>query len=158
AADRFIGIEGGIEQVRPEPAERGVERYRPCLEEIDGPGIEADRNRARDLEDEDGPGGRPAPGPARPVAMPRPVHAEVGPKLEAVAELDPEVLAGRDDVADRLADDEARPWAGRPRSGGGQDPAGERRPEHVGHPGQRVSLRHRSGVATRSARRVSGRA
>ena len=65
--------------------------------------VEADRDRARDLEHEPRPGRRPAPALAGPVAVPRAVHPQVGPQLEAVVEADQQVLAVRLDRVDRRA-------------------------------------------------------
>ncbi len=72
-----------------------MERLGALLEQLDDRGVEADRDRARDLEHEPGAGRRPAPALARPVAMPRAVHPEVGPELEAAVEPDQQVLAER---------------------------------------------------------------
>ena len=54
AAKRLISIEVGAEQVRSELPERRVERLGALLEELDDRCIEADRDRARDLEHEPG--------------------------------------------------------------------------------------------------------
>ena len=105
AADRLVGIEIGRQQVRPEPPERRVERLGALLEELHDRGVEADRDRARDLDDEPGAPGRPAPALARPVAVPRAVHPQVGPDLEAVVEADQQVLAEGLDRGDLVADD-----------------------------------------------------
>ena len=65
-AERLVGVEIGREQVRPEPPERRVEALGPHLEELDDRGIEADRDRTRDLDDEPRPpGGRRQRSPGR---------------------------------------------------------------------------------------------
>ena len=86
-----------------------MERLGALFEELDDRGVEADRDRARDLEDEPRPRRRPAPALARPVAMPRAVHPQVRPDLEAVVEADQQVLAERLDRGDLVTDDAARP-------------------------------------------------
>ena len=88
-----------------------MERLGARLEQLDHGGVEADRDRARDLEHEARPTGRPAPALARPVAVPRAVHPEMRPQLEAVVEPDQQVLAERLDRGDRRARDPARPAA-----------------------------------------------
>ncbi len=82
-----------------------MERLGPLLEELDDRGVEADGHGARDLDDQAGPGRRPAPRFAGPVAMPRAVHPQVGPDLEPVVEADQEVLAERLDGGDLVPDD-----------------------------------------------------
>ena len=117
----------------------------PLLEQLDDRRVEADRDRARDLEHEPRPRRRPPPALAGPVAVPRAVHPQVGPELEAVVEADEEVLAVRLDRVDRRADDPldlragpgapGRPSprgrrdtaAARPRSGTSVSPSGSRR-------------------------------
>ena len=101
AAKRLGGIEVGRQEVRPERRERRVEALGARLEQLDDRGVEADRDRAGDLEDEAGPAGRPAPALAGPVAVPRAVHPQVRPQLEAAVEPDQQVLAQRLDRVDR---------------------------------------------------------
>jgi hypothetical protein len=120
----------GIEQVRAQRGQRRVERLGPLLEQLDDRGVEADRDRARDLEHDPRPRRRPAPTLTGPVAMPRPVHPHVRPQLEAVVEADHEVLAVGLDRVDRRARRRSI-WgpgrvAGRPSPRGRRDTAGDR--------------------------------
>ena len=94
-----------------------MERLGALFEELDDRGVEADRDRARDLDDEPCPRRRPPPALARPVAVPRAVHPEVRPDLEAVVEPDQQVLAERLDRGDLVADD-ARDLRDRAGAGG----------------------------------------
>ena len=82
-----------------------MERLGALLEQLDDRGIEADGDRARHLEDEPRTSRRPAPALPGPVAMPRPVHPQVRPDLEAVLESDQQVLAERIDRGDLVPDD-----------------------------------------------------
>ena len=82
-----------------------MERLGALLEELHDGRIEADRDRARDLEDETRPTGRPPPALAWPIAVPRAVHPQVRPDLEAALEPDQEVLADRLDRCDLMTDD-----------------------------------------------------
>ena len=82
-----------------------MDRLRAPLEQLDRRGIEADGDRARHLEHEAGPGRWTPPALVRAVAVPRAVHAEVGPDLEPVREADEEVLADRVDRLDPHPDD-----------------------------------------------------
>ena len=109
------------------------------------------------LEDEACPR-RPAaatrsPGP---VAMPRPVHPQVGPQLEAAVEPDEQVLALGLDRVDPLADDamDLRDRARALRAGRGHVASDEVRPQAGGGPGERVAFGHRLSA---SPRRVSPR-
>ena len=105
AAMHLGGIEVGAEQVRTEPGQRRVEMLRPRLEQLDDRGVEADRDRAIDLEHEARPTGRSTPALTRPIAMPRAVHPQVGPQFQPAVEPDQQVLALRLDRVDPLADD-----------------------------------------------------
>ena len=104
-AQRLVGIEVGRQEVRSEAGERSVERLGALLQQLDDRGIEADRHRARDLEDEPSPRRRPPPALARPIAMPRPVHPQMRPDHKPVVEPDQEVLAERLDRGDLVPDD-----------------------------------------------------
>ena len=146
-AMRLGGIEVGREQVRAEPRQRRVEALGPRLEQLDDRGVEADRDRAIDLEHEPGPAGRPAPALAGPVAVPRAVHPQVGPELEPAVEPDQQVLALRLDRVDALADDPLDLRHGPGTLGAG----GHARPARRGTAGGR----RRSGRACRL--RASGR-
>ena len=53
--ERLGPVENRCQKVRPEAPERRMERFGTLLEELDDRGIEADRDRAGDLEDEAGP-------------------------------------------------------------------------------------------------------
>ena len=64
-SDRFVGVELGREQVRPELSERRVERLGALFEELDDRRIEADGDRARDLDRRAAPS-PPADASARP--------------------------------------------------------------------------------------------
>ena len=77
------------------------------LEQLDHRRVEADGDGARDLEDEPRPRRRPAPALAGPVAMPRAVHPQVGPELEAAVEPDQQVLALRLDARRSVCADDA---------------------------------------------------
>ena len=121
-----------------------MERLGALLEELDDRGVEADRDRARDLEDEARPAGRPAPSLTRSVAVPRAIHPQVGPDLEAVVEPDQQVLAERLDRGDLAADDprHLRDGARPARPGRGDGPPDEVRPQPGGRPEEGVALGH----------------
>ena len=74
AADRLVGgcssSNPGSRRSGPSAASRRVEGFRPLLEELDDGRVEADRDGARDLDDETGAGLRPAPPLAGPVPVP----------------------------------------------------------------------------------------
>ena len=158
AADRLRQVEVVVEQVRPEHRDRRVDDLGPALEQLDHRGVEAHRDGARHLDDERGPGRRAAPGLAGAVAMPRAVEPEVRPELEAAVELDEQVLAGRVDGIDLLADDARDLGPGQPGASARHDPAGEVRPERDGDSSERVTFRHQAIIApARSLRRTSPR-
>ena len=140
----FGGIERRIEEVGAELPERGMDPLSPGLEELDDRRIEADRDRARHLEDEPRAGRRPLPGFTRPVPVPRPVHPQVRAELQAAVEPDDEVLADRVDGIDRASDEAVRlrdgTWTVGARRGDG--PPDEVRPQTRGGPEQRVAFRH----------------
>ena len=124
-----------------------MERLGAQLEELDDGGIEADRDRARDLDDEPGAARRPPPPLAGPIAVPRAVHPQVRPELEAVVEPDQQVLAERLDRGDLVADDTGHlrdgPGPAGPRRDDG--PTDEVRPKTRRGPEERVAFGH-SGV------------
>jgi hypothetical protein len=123
---------------------RWVEPFRALLEQLDDRCVEADRDRARDLEHDAGPGRRPAPALARPVAVPRAGHPHVRPQLEPVVEADHEVLAVRFDGVDRRPDHplDLRPGPGRPHR-----PSDEVRAKTGRGPEERVALGHGRSLA-----------
>src|SRR6188474_975197 len=82
-----------------------MNRFDALFEKLDDRGVEADRDRTRNLDDEPGASGRSPPTLARLVAVPRAVHPQVGPDLEAVVETDQQVLAERLDRGDLVTDD-----------------------------------------------------
>ena len=137
-------VEVGRQQVRPEPPERRVERLGALLEELDDRGIEADRDGARDLQHEPGTTGRAPPALAGPIAVPRAVHPQVGPDLEAVVEPDEQVLAERLDRGDLAADDAAdlRDGARAGRPCGCDGPPDQVRSESRRGPEEGVALGH----------------
>ena len=102
---RLSAVEVGREQVGPEPRERRMDGLGARLEQFDDGGIETDGDRPIDLEDEPGTAGWAAPSFAGAVAVPRAVHPQVGPQLEAAVEPDQQVLALRLDRVDPLPDD-----------------------------------------------------
>ena len=111
-------------------------------------GVETDRDRAWDLDDQPGASGWSPPPLTGPVAVPRAVHPEVGPDLETVVEADQQVLAKGLDRGD-LATDDARDLghrAGAGSAGGGDGAADEVRPKTRRRPEERVAFGH-SGVA-----------
>src|SRR4051794_4855002 len=75
-----------------------------CLEQLDHWRIEADRHGTIDFEHEPRASRRSAPALARPVAVPRAVHPQVGAQLEPAVEADQQVLALALDRVDALAD------------------------------------------------------
>jgi hypothetical protein len=93
-----------------------VQALGALLEQLDDWRIEADRDRSRNLEHEPRTGRRPAPAFARTVAMPRPVHSQVGAQLEIAVEPDQQVLADRLHGLDLVPDDPLdlrhRAWTG----------------------------------------------
>ena len=129
-----------------------------ALEQLDDRGVEADRDRARDLDDERGARRRPAPRLAGAVAMPRAVQPEVGPQLQAAVELDQQVLAGGVDGIDLLADDARNLRSRQARAGSRDDAPGQVRPQRDGDSCEGVSFRHQAIIAgTRSLRMTSPR-
>ena len=141
---RLGAIERRIEEVRAETRERRVEGGGSRLEQLDDRRIEADRDGARHLEHQAGPGRGPAPRLARPVAVPRPVHAQVRAELQPAVEPDDQVLADRLHGVDATSDkavglrDRARAVGAR-RGDGAPD---EVRPKPGGGPVERVALGH----------------
>jgi hypothetical protein len=121
-----------------------VQRFGPLLEQLDDGRIEADGDRTIDLEDEPGPGRRPAPALPGPVAVPRAVHAQVRAQLEAAIEADEQVLALGIHALDALADKaldlghRARPLC----PGGLHDPAVEVGPQSGRGPCEGVAFGH----------------
>ena len=86
----------------------------------------------------------PTPAFTRPIAVPRPVHAEVRPELQAAVEPDQEVLALCLDGIDALADDavDLRDRTGSLGAGREDVAADQVRPETGRGPEERVALRH----------------
>ena len=83
--------------------------------------------------------------------MPRAVHPQVRPQLEAVVESDEQVLALGLDGLDRRADDPLDLGAGPARPGRGHGPADQVRPEPGGSSEERVALGHRAARLARAA-------
>ena len=106
---------------------------------------------AIDLEDEPCPAGGSSPALARPVSMPRTVHAQMCPELETAVESDQQVLAlcldGIDPLADHPLDLRDRPRTLRPRRD--DVPPDQVRPETLRGAEERVALRHRGPVLAR---------
>ena len=94
------------------------------------------------------PAGRSAPALAGPIAVPRTVHPQVRPDLQAVVKADQQVLAERLDRGDLVTDDAGDlgdgAWACGP--SGCNDAADEVRPKTRRRPEERVAFGH-SGVA-----------
>src|SRR5207249_2671539 len=74
ASDRLILVERRREEVGPESGKRRMDRLCVRVEQLDHRRVEADGDRAFDLERDDRPCDWPSPPLARPIAMPRPVH------------------------------------------------------------------------------------
>ena len=89
-------------------------------------------------------GRRSAPRLARPVAMPRPVHPQMRPDLEAIVEANQEVLAERLDGRDLVADDPAdlRHRSGTTGPRRTHLPAEQVRPQSGRRPKERVAFGH----------------
>ncbi len=121
-----------------------MERLGPLLEQLDDGGVEADRDRARDLEHETARAGRSPPRLAGAVAVPRAVHPQMRPDLEPAVEADQQVLAERLDRGD-LPADEPRHLRDRAGSAGPRrrdGPADQVRPQARGGPEERVAFGH----------------
>ena len=141
-----------VEQVRAERREARVERLGSLLEQLDDRRVEADRDRARDLEDEAGSRRRPAPPLARAVAVPRAGHPQVRPQLQAVVEPDQRGSCRCASTASTVEPDDPldlRSRASRP--GGGHRAADQVRPKAGRGPEERVALGHGGGSADRGA-------
>ena len=121
-----------------------MERLGALFEELDDRRIEADRDGARHLEHQSGTPGRTAPALVGAVAMPRAVHAQMGPDLEAVVEPDEQVLAERFDCGDLPPDDPIHPGHGTRPAGPGRDdrPSDQVRPQAGRGPEEGVALGH----------------
>src|SRR5687768_11865591 len=115
-----------------------------CLEQLDDRGVEADGDRAIDLEHEPRATWRSTPALARSIAMPRALHPQVRSQLKAAVEPDQQVLALRLDGVDTLADHPMDLWNGTRSLGTCRDdvPTDEVRPETRCGPEKRVALRH----------------
>ena len=122
-----------------------MEVCRALLEELDDRRVEADGDGARNLDDEARPRCRPAPRLAGTVAMPRAVHPEMRPELQAIVEADEEILALRLDCRDRRADDPANLRPGLACAGGADDAPDEMWPEASRRSEEGIALRHRAG-------------
>src|SRR5687768_5814885 len=116
-----------------------------CLEQLDDRGVEADGDRAIDLEHEPRASRRSTPALARSIAMPRAVHPQVRSQLQAAVEPDQQVLALRLDGIDTLADHPMDLWNGTRSLGTCRDdvPTDQVRPETRRGPEERVALSHR---------------
>ena len=141
---RFSRIEGRGEQIRPQARQRRMEVFGPMLEEFEDRRIEADCDRARHLQHQARPRRRPSPPLAGSIAVPRPVHAQVRPDLQAAVEPDEQVLAERlhrvDATPDQALDLGHRTWTlGTCRR---HMPTDEMRPEARRRAEERVALRH----------------
>ena len=144
ASMRFRRIKGRGEQIRPQARQRRMEVFRALLEEFDDRSIEADRDRARHLQHQSRPRRRPSPALAGSIAVPRPVHAQVRPDLQAAVEPDEQVLAKRlhgvDATPDQPLDLGHRPWA--LGTCGRHVPPDEMRPQPGGRAEERVAFGH----------------
>lgn len=137
-------VEPRVEQVRPEPAERGMEVSGSGLEQFHHRRIEADGDGAGHLEDQPGARRRTTPRLAGAVAMPRAVHPQVRPKLEPTVEPDQEILAARLDGIDAMTDHamDLRDRTRAVRACRGHLPPEQERAQAGGGAEERVAFRH----------------
>ena len=141
---RLGGVEIGRDQIGTQPRERRVEALAARLEELHDRRIEADGDRAVDLQHQPGPTWRPAPPLPRPIAMPRAVHPQVGAELQTTVEADQQVLALGLHGIDAPADDPVDLWDSTRTLGasGPHVPPDEVWPQPGGGPEERVAFGH----------------
>ena len=103
-AQCFNRVECAAQQVRTELHENSRAPQVRVGQELDGRRVEGHRHRLSRLEHGTGLTLGPPPRLARPIPMPRPAHAQVGPKRQPVVEADDQVLAASLDQVDRCTD------------------------------------------------------
>ena len=114
----------------------------PALEQLDDGRVEADGDRAGNLEDERAPGRAGGASAPRARSGATAVHPEVRPELQPVVEADQQVLAVRLDREHVRADDAVHPRTRDASPGGEQRPPDQVRAQPGRRPGERVTLGH----------------